>query len=833
MSVVRVSTELFSLLEDTIEQINSKRYYQYKAHFSDSVLRQLEGLNRAYYHAANLFKMKYGYSSVLEKDGLSIVSVAKIENPVLYAFNREKEDRYKVEMVLTQKEIRLNFFEDTYFKPLRHLFYQGINDSLQKLGFKFSGYSYYSQSDDLTKDFPSSKNPTLRKIQEFFHIFPGFNIKLRVFEQRPFLQIQPRCVVDFEKDLYSLYSENLFSLDEIVKTFPQVLLPIGRTASLVSFWKKKASEPIHNKVFEEQSFLQFANRMYPNLNFKEPNANLVVVVPRGNRSVPWYFSSELVSPSLGFENIAPMDYEFCSRILSQMKVYSAKRKNLVREYVQQINGALSFHDIVIGLSDIVSHESLILELKPQAFACPKIPVLLKFPRPWVRFRDAETLKVKDVSRETGHLGAPGDLMREQRDVCCLDVPKEISVTLLIDKMLEDDVWKLIRALGRGYGGYKGFKDVFGVDAKFSSILVDNFLSDSSVYSKIGPEKDDCVLIFGPRTIEGDPIKTKRIYTYSETQILNKGVPVQFVSDDPSPNPKYDMSLKSKSTNPDVLFGIGLNILGKIGAKVLTLSPNTTDHFLPKSVVIGYNIARIFEPLEKDIFQDKAPTELVRRSIPLAAPIVILNSHGADIIQQYAYEVADETSLFSGEHGRRIISDIGGSPENIVIHKDGEFYPKELLDLKGLQENGSRIIPISIISGSVPRLFSSLVKINFLPPEGTVFMLSPTDFLVSTTLTGARYIPEHRGWPNPILVRINEKPLSEKLNSQEKLQLLYQIWSFTRVHLHSQIPLRKPISVHYSNLIARFLRKVGDRKPSYFKKFRAKKNRLGYTPRIFL
>jgi len=474
-----------------------------------------------------------------------------------------------------------------------------------------------------------------------------------------------------------------------------------------------------------------------------------------------------------------------------------------------------------------------MELKPQNFAQSKIPVFFRFPRPWVRFKDAETSELKDVSWETGHLGAPGDLRREPKDVCCLDVPREINVKLLIDEKLANDAWELIRLFGEGYGRYRGFKNIFGVDINFSDILIKDFLSDLSAYSQIKPEKYDCVLIFGPRIIEGDPVKTKKIYTFSETQILNRGIPVQFVANDPSPNPKYDMSLKSKSTNPEVLFGIGLNILGKIGAKVLELSPNTTDYFLPGSVVIGYNIARIFEPIKEDIFQNKAPRDLVRHSIPLAAPIVILSGHGADIIQQYAYEVADETALFSGEHGRRIISDIGGNPENIVIHKDGRFYPKEIHDLKTLQQKGTRIIPISIISGSVPRLFSSLAKKRFLPPEGIVFMLSPRDFLISTTLTGSRYIPEHRGWPNPILVRFHEKPLSQKLSSQEKLQLLYQIWAFTRAHVHSQIPLRRPISVHYSNLIAEFLRKAGDRNPRYFKKFKGMKNRLGYSPRIFL
>jgi len=516
-----------------------------------------------------------------------------------------------------------------------------------------------------------------------------------------------------------------------------------------------------------------------------------------------------------------------------MKVHSARRKNLLEEYVQKINGKIRFDDITIELSEMVSDESPILELKPQQFYDQRILTSFRFPRPWVRFRDPETLRLKDVAWETGHLGAPGDLLKEPKDVSCVDVPEKISLKLLIDQKLEVEVWKLIHSLVNGYAGYKGFEDVFGVGVEISSVLVDDFLSDLSIYSKVAPESTDCALVFGPRTIKGDPIKTREIYTFSETQILNRGVPVQFVSDDPSPNLKYDMSLKSKSTNPDVLFGIGLNVLGKIGASVLTLSPNTTNYFLPDSVVIGYNIARIFEPLNKDVFQSEAPKDLVRHSIPLAAPIVILSGHGANIIHQYAYEVADETGLFSGEHGRRIISDIGSNPENVVIHKDGVFYPKEIHDLQELQGDGMRLIPISIVSGSVPRLFTSMPKSHFVPQEGTVFMLSPNDFLISTTLTGAKYIPEHRGWPNPIMVRFHEKSPSQKLTSQEKLQLLYQIWAFTRVHLHSQLPMRKPISVHYSDLIAKFLTKAGDRKPQYFKKFRGKKNRLGYNPRIFL
>jgi hypothetical protein len=174
------------------------------------------------------------------------------------------------------------------------------------------------------------------------------------------------------------------------------------------------------------------------------------------------------------------------------------------------------------------------------------------------------------------------------------------------------------------------------------------------------------------------------------------------------------------------------------------------------------------------------------------------------------------------------------PDNIIVHKDGEFYQKELSDLKNLQLGKIRIIPVSIVSGCVPRLFSFSEKAKApLPLEGTVFTLSNNEFLMSTTLVSNYYDAASRGWPNPIFIKIHEEILERKLTVEEKLQILYQIWSFTRLHIHSEIPLRRPISIHYSNLMAEFLRKCENRRPTYFEKFMGYENTLGYIPRIFL
>jgi hypothetical protein len=824
-----MSTELFPFLEETIKEFRKKRYYEYEASPPQSLLDQFKTSAGAYYHIARLFEDKYGYSAALGQEKLCIISTARVDNPTVCYFSHDDAD---------QCEVKLRHIDELTFDPfvddnmhIRNMLNTSIQKSLMALGFEFNGYSYYLKTEDLAKSL-KPKNKFLARVQNFFHIYPGFNVRLRVLGGKPFLQIQPHCVIDFDKDLYSLYEEELFTFEEIPRVFPHILLPIRRTAFLQGFWKSKtASDPILDAVFHGQSFLQFARRAYKNLNFRKKDAKLIVVVPRGNWSNPWYFSSELAFPSFGFEDIATLDREFYYNVQSEMKVYSARRKDLVHDYFQQIENRLFFDDITIKLGGLYSYDNKLSEVEPKDFHGFEIKSFFAFPDPWVRFKDEKTLNSKDVSRKTGHLGAAGDLLRRPKDVRCFDVPSSINVRLMFDLNIESSVFALVHNLVEGMDRYAGFNDIFNVRVKFSFKTIDDFV-DPKTYSGITPEDDDCVMIFGPRTIEGDPVKTKEIYTFSETQILNRGVPVQFISDDPAENPKYDKSLKTKSTNPDTLFGIGLNVLGKVGASVLTLSPATTDHFPPNSVVLGYNVARIFEPTKKDISQEASPRDLVSKSIPLAAPIVIFSGSGSEIIQQYAYEVADEVSLFSGEQGKRIISEIDGDVKNIIIHKDGDFHQKEIQDLKNLSERGRRIIPISIVSGFVPRLFSSFRKFN-LPPVGAVFVLSDDDFLFSTTLTPPSYVPEHKGWPNPILVHFNEEALQPKLKSEEKMQLLYQIWSFTRANVHSQIPLRKPLSVHYSNRIAKFLVKAGDRSPSYFKNFKGRRNRLGYNPRIFL
>lgn len=831
--LVQTSAELVKLQQESLQEIQERQYFRYKVRIPPSVLSRFDNLVQAYYHAEGLFRAKYFFSSLIQfEDGINIVSPTEAEDPFLYSFGEEK-DANKLEITPLKEKLKLDFANSNHLRIFFRFFYQSLKNSLSSQGYDVRGSTAFDSKTDLLKEtYHYSRKDLFRKIQKFIHLFPAFNFRLRRFGNDFFVQIAPRTVMDFEKDLYTLKVDDVFSTNEFTKIFESVVLPIGRTAKLYSVLRKTVIDPIDEKPFNGNSFLEFADRVYPSLEFRKHDADLILVLPYGNATLPWYFSSELVKPSLRFSDIAVWDPDFHAILLSEMKLHSAQRKELMEDYLKTIE--FKFLDSKLEISEILSYERPLHILKPSEFLQKSdLPVFI-FGDPWVSFRDKRTSRIVHVNRNvTGHVGATVDLLRHE-ELACFDSPSDIRIKIVADESVYKDACDLVEALVHGFGGYRGFEQIFGSNLIYDKIVpVQDLLAQTDVYSDVSPENYDCVLVIGPRRLPGGFEKSKRIYTFPETQILNRGVPVQFVADEPTTNKMYDKSLRTKSNNSHALFGIGLNILGKIGAKVMVLSPETTNHFISNSVVIGYNIARIFEPLTKDISQEKSPGKLIRTSTPLAAPLVMMSQDGAEIVLQDVYQIPNEVSLFREDRAERMIDELSNRYSNFIIHKDGRFYPDELADIRKIQRPDRLVIPVSIISDWSPRLFSSLALWNYIPKMGTVVKLSDADFLIATPLITTKYRPRIRGWPNTILVTIHEEALGTKLSSVQKIQILYQIWALTRVHMGSQLPTRKPMSIHYSNSMATFLRKVGNPRPEYFKYFGRKRNRHGYISKIFL
>lgn len=831
--LVQTSVELLKLEQESLQEIQELQYFRYRVKIPPSVLNRFDNLVQAYYHAEGLFRAKYVFSSLLQfEDGMNIVSPIEAEETFLYSFGKE-EDANRLEITPSKEKLKLDFANPNHLRIFFRFFNQSLKNSLSRQGYDIRGGTAFDRKTDLLKGaYHYSKNELFRRIQKIIHLFPAFNFRSRKFGNDFFVQISPKSVMGFEKDLYTLRVDDIFSTDEFTKIFESVTLPVGRTAKLYSILGKTVIDPINEKPFNGNSFSEFAKRMYPSLEFTKYDADLILVLPYGNATLPWYFSSELVKPSLRFSDIAGWDYNFYRTLLSEMKLHSAQRRELVENYLKTIE--FNFLDLKLEVSDLLSYERTLDILKPsEIYQKTNLPVFI-FGNPWVSFKDKRTGRIVHVNRDvTDHLGATVDLL-SHKELACFDSPSDIRVKIISDESLYKDTCDLVDVLVHGFDYYRGFEQIFSSKLTYDKIIpVDDLLAQTDVYSDVSPENYDCVLVFGPRRMPEGFEKSKRVYTFPETEILNRGVPVQFVADEPTPNKKYDKSLRTKSNDPHAIFGIGLNILGKIGAKVMVLSPETTNHFIPNSVVIGYNIARIFEPLTKDISQEKSPRELIRTSTPLAAPLVMMSQDGAEIVMQGVYQIPNEVSLFREGRAERMIEELSSNYSNFIIHKDGRFYPDELADIKKIQRPGRLVIPVSIISSLSPRLFSSLASWNYIPRMGTVTKLSNVDFLIATPLITRGYKSRFRGWPNTILVTIHEEALETKLSSVQKMQILYQIWALTRVHMGSQLPTRRPISIHYSNSMATFLRKVGNPQPEYFKNFGRKRNRHGYIPKIFL
>jgi hypothetical protein len=252
---------------------------------------------------------------------------------------------------------------------------------------------------------------------------------------------------------------------------------------------------------------------------------------------------------------------------------------------------------------------------------------------------------------------------------------------------------------------------------------------------------------------------------------------------------------------------------KTGAILTALAHSFSDKLLPDSIVLGYNIIRV-PPRKEEMLKS---LHLTKRTIPLAAPLVISDNTGSKILHPPIYRLENETSLFKEEHGKDIISRIPDHVQNVVIHKDGPLFDTELKAIEELfQGGGKKVYPISIIRNEVPRVFNTAYRGTGVGLRaGTFLKLTEDDFILVTTPI-SNWNPEKQGWPCPILIRFSGT--SAKADAETKRKLIYQIYALTKMQVGSQRPTRLPISIHYSNMIAKFVRRVGNPTPTYLSFF---------------
>lgn len=103
--------------------------------------------------------------------------------------------------------------------------------------------------------------------------------------------------------------------------------------------------------------------------------------------------------------------------------------------------------------------------------------------------------------------------------------------------------------------------------------------------------------------------------------------------------------------------------------------------------------------------------------------------------------------------------------------------------------------VEIIKSGAPRFYQKNDKLPKQPPKGSVFKLSDTEAFLVSSLP-----PNQNSTPHPLYIRTE----TEQNFSIE--DAIHSVLSFTFLHFGSVRPPRLPVTIHYSDKIAKFILK---------------------------
>lgn len=804
--------ELFRIEKQQLGDVNnSLSLTKYAAFIPRSAISIFKDDTSCLWHLTELLRAKGIVSTVIESGPGKCLAVMGEHNLTSLRPYFMRDEDYEVSLNC-EGPLELDLSLESDFTTFRRIIVNHLKTNA-KPPLYFSGLDIADKSERIIEA-PSGTTSVL-KFMKHCCVYRGAALRFRKYGGSFFLQIIPQAKIELDMEMDKLVSDGTLDKETIVQCVSNVRLPTGRSVPLLSLLSRKASDKItENKIFEGRSFLEFAKDNYPFLHLKNPESIMAGV---GIETGPATFSLESLTASLTFPTLNWLDEEFFSRLIRILKLESAKRLDRAVSWIHKIT------PIEIGQAKlkIDTNPTQVYALRKDfetdlSNLDPLVPGGT-FKRPPISLKMLNE-KGEYVEREisSGYLnkykGTVNDLFLNP-ELKPLEVPARPRILVLAQKDLRRGWLALLKSLKQGVGqpGYRGFLQTFGVSPIFITKYVQDFFSREfdDIVSETREKEYDCAVVVIPRFLQ-KLSDTRRIYTETKTKIMQKGIPVQVIADDPRITENRNNTLIGKSMNAYTCFGISLNILVKMGAIVAALAPSFSDNLLANSVIIGYDVIRVpkTEELSKSVYS-------LRRTIPLAAPLVMFDNRGAKISHHWIYRLENETSLFEGESGKEILSQISADTDNVVIHKDGPFFPSELDAIEKLFD-GKKVFPISIIRNEVPRIFNPrYCGAGFELKDGTFLELSENEYAMSTTPI-AGWTPERLGWPCPILIRFHGKQVMN--DPLTKRKLLFQIYALTKMQVGSQRATRVPISIHYSNMIARFIRKVGDPTPAYLRFF---------------
>jgi len=766
---------------------------------------------QALLHILKLLELEGTQAVIQEIDGeLKIIALSEPKSDTYYPYHyRDRE----LSIYLSSSE-KITFKDSVgdIFPIARTFLAKGIQSKVVP-PLKCEGWTVYDVSSDLSTQI-SEENKRTGLLQPL-QVHTGFAFQFRIFGSDLLVQILPKCKMSYNKSIWEMIKEG-WTNGKVLEQFPYVHIPSQGSQKLIEVLSKTISDPINEPPYYGRSFLDFANAMFPDYTIDDDKILLVKTASSYSRDVNYYPSS-WAYPSLTFSNISYIDENYYSQLTGILKAQGRKRMTEAQEWAKRFSSLeILKHRVEIeSVPTKLFYDPQILE--PSAFSgIDSFDIGRIFGPPSITMiRNGISTEI--IQGVETYQATVNDLLLHE-ELKPLDVPDKMNLIVFVHAPLWSGWEKLKEALTSSRTGYRGFKDTFGVELSFTEEIVEDFLSpDFADRVDSLPERGyHCAIVVIPRHLES-PEKTGKIYTEVKTRIMLRGIPVQVITDEQKVTLGRNSTLEGKSKSNYTLFGISLNILAKAGGVLTALAESVASNLIPNSLTIGYDVARV---IPKDMMGVK--------TIPLTAPLVIFDNRGAYVSHQYAYKLRDEVSLFE-QYGDKIFEKIPTDTTTVIVHKGGWFTTKELSSLDNLSSKyGVETIPISIRTSAIPRVanpyyFGSELGLK----AGTVLPLSRNDFLMMTT-PFRKWDPNILGWPNPILITLHGT-----YDVQKKLRLLYHIFALTKMQTGSQRAVRLPVSTHFSNMISRFLRKVGDPNPVYLKYFVQTKSGGKNLPRWFL
>ncbi len=831
--------ELFQInTRDLLDGIKNLSFGLYLPQHSGKINELFPKLYKRFGYFSGLLDDNDCISAILEKNRENyLISPSDLSTTEFYAFGRKEEDFRiifkKVEDLTADQAIQnvprlIDHFLSTYLRK-----------SLP-IGMKCEGSIIYDSKNDLLTEKGIHANSTLLSN---VGVYPAVSATINHYNDVIYLHVSPTTRIFSKASLNDLLKQKCVFSEGSIKFVRLDLGKKGRTAEIKEITQTTADTKIASPAFGNRDFLEFARVNYPDSHITDPKAKLGIVIPYG-LSNPWIFSTEAMYPSFNFQTLDSIDPTFFKNLLGIVKARSLTRLSNAKDFVKLITpistpyGVIELDETPLSLKILANARFLnygkVDENNLSKLSEREDGAIFETPSISLRMSDRSGgFNEKTIyPHSDGKSANLNDLMK-WADLAPLEIEPDLKLGIIVDKKLEKE-WNgsnndfeeaLLYGVKNTRYSYRGFEQTFKCRLKIvEKFIVSDFFGGEfdEIVDKITPSNYDCILLIIPRWLE-TPESSKQIYMVPKEKIMQKGVPVQVIANDET---RVKGSLKDKVRDPFVMFGVALNIAAKPGFRLTAFSKQFAENIIGNSVVIGYNVTRIM-PKVRHLEQNASIEELMGTTMPLVAPLFILDNRGSRVLHWNFYLPNSEVSLFS-DFGDSIFEKIDDDIENIIIHKDGPFRDIELAVLSGFNKPNRRIIPISITQSNPLRMHNALhIGIGKEIQRGAFLKLDKNNYELATT-TIQSWEAANWGWPRPLHVQFHES-----LTNAETLKLMYHIFGLTKMHFGSQRPTRSPVSIHYANMMSTFLRALDDETPSFHQSFAKVFKEKGRMPLWFL